>query len=172
MVNSKKKGSRVELEMVHFLKENGIEARRTAQYCGNSGDASDIVVEDKHPLANWHIEVKGTAKSAVVYGMYVKWLKQASNDSNGKPWVILHKANNRPIGAISMAILPSYYDVKPAAKLLDFPQELIYRKEKKFILDRIHGGGIKPYYPSYAILVDNVVLSYSLAVDFLSVLKK
>lgn len=43
-VNSKKKGARFERELAGIFRDYGYkEARRTAQYCGNTGDASDVV---------------------------------------------------------------------------------------------------------------------------------
>ena len=42
-INSKSKGKRGELELVRLIKENGYEARRTAQYCGKTGEAADVI---------------------------------------------------------------------------------------------------------------------------------
>ena len=49
-MNSKQKGKRGELELVEALRYAGYaNARRSAQYCGNTGDAPDIVgVEGLH----------------------------------------------------------------------------------------------------------------------------
>ena len=52
-MNSKQKGKRGELSLVRFLRDEGYECRRTAQYCGNTGDAADIV-----GLPGLHIECK------------------------------------------------------------------------------------------------------------------
>ena len=43
MTNSKQKGKRGELEVAHILQEHGYDARRTAQYCGNTGEAADVI---------------------------------------------------------------------------------------------------------------------------------
>ena len=40
---SRDKGKRGELELVRLFKENGYEARRTAQYCGKTGEAADVI---------------------------------------------------------------------------------------------------------------------------------
>lgn len=40
-MNSKQKGKRVERGFVRLCKSQGCEARRTAQYCGNTGEAVD-----------------------------------------------------------------------------------------------------------------------------------
>ena len=42
-VNSKQKGARFERLLASRFREYGYEARRTAQYCGNTGDASDVI---------------------------------------------------------------------------------------------------------------------------------
>lgn len=52
-MNSRTKGKRAELEIASILRGYGYEARRTAQYCGNTGEASDVVGVD-----GLHIEVK------------------------------------------------------------------------------------------------------------------
>lgn len=63
MINSKKKGARGELEFSKFLQSCGFEARRTQQYCGNTGDASDVTTDDEESFLNeLHIEVKRVEK--------------------------------------------------------------------------------------------------------------
>lgn len=48
-INSKQKGKKGELEIVHLLKEKGYtNARRTAQYCGANGDADIIALDGIH----------------------------------------------------------------------------------------------------------------------------
>lgn len=49
-MNSRQKGKRGELDLVEALRTAGYaNARRSAQYCGNTGDAPDIVgVDDLH----------------------------------------------------------------------------------------------------------------------------
>lgn len=42
-MNSKQKGKRGELEWASYCRGQGYDCRRTAQYCGNTGDASDVV---------------------------------------------------------------------------------------------------------------------------------
>lgn len=58
MINSKQKGARAERLLSHalnaLLADEGIVTRRTAQYCGKTGEASDLVgipgihIESKH----------------------------------------------------------------------------------------------------------------------------
>ena len=93
MVNAKQKGSRVERQLRDILRQRGIEARRTAQYCGMSGDASDVVVKE-HWLSEWHIESKGIKK---IYPYLLKaWTLQCERDSQGKPWAIFCKELRKP----------------------------------------------------------------------------
>lgn len=54
-INSKKKGNLGELEFAKLLTEAGFPARRSSQYCGQSGEAADNICES---LADWFIEVK------------------------------------------------------------------------------------------------------------------
>ena len=57
-MNSKTKGKHGELELAKKLREYGyVDSRRTAQYCGNTGDASDVV-----GLPGIHIECKRVEK--------------------------------------------------------------------------------------------------------------
>lgn len=73
-MNSKQKGKRGELEWSHFCKEQGFDTRRTAQYCGNTGDASDVV-----GLPGIHQEVKRVEKLNVQEA-----IEQAIRDSNAE----------------------------------------------------------------------------------------
>ena len=51
---SRRKGAKAECEIAQILRKDGYtEARRSAQYCGNTGDAPDVVGMD-----GVHIEVK------------------------------------------------------------------------------------------------------------------
>lgn len=63
------KGKRFERLLASRFREYGFDARRTAQYCGNTGDASDVIglpgihVEAKHvermQLYEWMAQAKG-----------------------------------------------------------------------------------------------------------------
>ncbi len=48
MINSKKKGSRGELELSNILKSYGYDTRRGQQFCGANGDADVIGLEGIH----------------------------------------------------------------------------------------------------------------------------
>ena len=52
-INSRRKGVRFERELASVLRAEGYDTRRTAQYCGNTGDASDVI-----GLPGIHIEAK------------------------------------------------------------------------------------------------------------------
>ena len=96
-INSKTKGKVGELEVVHFLKKHGREARRGQQFSG--GDDSPDVVSD----IDWlHIEVKRTEKLRLYDA-----LRQAKDDSehsermasvwhrsNGNKWVVIMEAED------------------------------------------------------------------------------
>jgi Holliday junction resolvase len=88
--NSKQKGARFERTLAGLFREFGYaEARRTAQYCGNTGDASDVV-----GLPGLHIE----AKHQETMRLY-EWMSQAKRDSEGTGRLpaVFHKKNNAEI---------------------------------------------------------------------------
>jgi Holliday junction resolvase len=88
-INSKQKGARFERSLASRLKEYGYEARRTAQYCGNTGDASDVV-----GLPGIHIEAKHQERMQLY-----DWMDQAKRDAagTGNIPVVFHKKNNADI---------------------------------------------------------------------------
>ena len=90
-VNSKQKGARFERLLASRFREYGYEARRTAQYCGNTGDASDVV-----GLPGLHIEAKHQEQMRLY-----EWMSQATRDAeaggqNSLP-AVFHKKNNADI---------------------------------------------------------------------------
>lgn len=89
-INSKQKGARFERLLASKFREYGYsEARRTAQYCGNTGDASDVV-----GLPGIHVEAKHQEKMQLY-----DWISQAKRDSagTGKLPAVFHKKNNHNI---------------------------------------------------------------------------
>lgn len=88
-VNSKRKGKEFELKLARLFREYGYNARRTAQYCGNSGDASDVV-----GLPGLHIEAKARERMELY-----DWMAQAKRDAEGtgKYPVVFHKKNHANI---------------------------------------------------------------------------
>ncbi len=86
MVNSNRKGQRVELEAVAALAALGIKARRSQQYQGFGSDG-DLVIEG----ASLHTEIKGRKKISIY-----DWVEQAKRDSRGRrPYWVLCKADRR-----------------------------------------------------------------------------
>lgn len=88
-VNSKQKGARFERQLAARLRDYGYDTRRTAQYCGNTGDAADVV-----GLPGIHIE----AKHQETMRLY-DWMAQAKRDSDsvGLLPAVFHKRNNGAI---------------------------------------------------------------------------
>lgn len=84
-INSKSKGKRGELEWARVCNDHGYTCRRTAQYCGNTGEASDVV-----GLPGIHQEVKRVERLDL-YGS----LSQAKRDARpGEIPVVAHRRNN------------------------------------------------------------------------------
>ena len=77
-INSKRKGRVGELEVANILKAHGYDARRTAQFCGNTGEAADVI-----GLDGFHLEVKRCETTKIW-----DWIHQAEND---------HKADTVPL---------------------------------------------------------------------------
>lgn len=86
---SREKGKRFERKLASIFREYGYDARRTAQYCGNTGDASDVV-----GLPGIHIEAKHVEKMSLY-----DWMAQAKRDAegSGKLPAVFHKKNNADI---------------------------------------------------------------------------
>lgn len=86
--NGNKKGKVGELELAKFLTSLGLQSRRTQQYCGATGDASDVLCK---ALPDFHIESKRT-EALRLYAA----IDQARNDAHGKTPVVFHRMNHRP----------------------------------------------------------------------------
>lgn len=108
-VNSKQKGARFEREVANAFKDAGFtEARRSAQYCGNTGEAADVMgvpelwIECKHYKdKEWDDE----------------WYAQAKRDRPlGQVPIVIHKTDRRKtkvrLDALSAAMIISYFDNK------------------------------------------------------------
>jgi len=87
-INSKEKGARFERELARAFRAQGYaDSRRTAQYCGNTGDASDVL-----GLPGIHIEAKHQEQMRLY-----EWMSQAKRDAeaggeNRLP-AVFHKKN-------------------------------------------------------------------------------
>ena len=91
-VNSKQKGARFERLLASKLREQGYtEARRTAQYCGNTGDASDVV-----GLPGLHIEAKHVERLNIYEAMSQAKRDAKAGGENRLP-AVFHKKNNAAI---------------------------------------------------------------------------
>lgn len=86
-VNSKQKGARFERLLASKLREHGYDTRRTAQYCGNTGDAADVV-----GLPHIHIEAKHQEQMRLY-----EWMAQAKRDAKSGLPAVFHKKNNAAI---------------------------------------------------------------------------
>jgi Holliday junction resolvase len=82
-INSKSKGSRGEREWANFCKTHGWNVRRTAQYCGNTGDASDCV-----GLPHIHQEIKRVEKLNIS-----KAMEQARTECGDNIPIVAHRKN-------------------------------------------------------------------------------
>ena len=90
-VNSKQKGARFECQLASRFREYCYDTRRTAQYCGNTGDASDVI-----GLPGIHVEAKHQERMQLY-----EWMAQAKRDAaagggNALP-AVFHKKNNAEI---------------------------------------------------------------------------
>lgn len=89
--NSKQKGARFERALASRFRDYGYDSRRTAQYCGNTGDASDVV-----GLPGLHIEAKHQEQMRLY-----EWMAQARRDAEaggeGNLPAVFHKKNNADI---------------------------------------------------------------------------
>lgn len=85
-MNSKQKGARGEREFAAFCREQGYDVRRTAQYCGNTGDAADVV-----GLPGIHVEVKRVERLDLD-----KAMSQAIHDAQkmGAIPIVAHRKNH------------------------------------------------------------------------------
>lgn len=89
-INSKQKGKRGELEWSAFCRDHGYDCRRTAQYCGNTGDASDVV-----GLPGIHQEVK-RAENLALYAAYEQAVRDAQEAGEGSIPIVAHRRNRKP----------------------------------------------------------------------------
>lgn len=93
---SRDKGKRFEREIASVLKDYGYDAKRTAQNCGKSGDAADVV-----GLNGIHIECK-RCEQIKIYD----WMAQSIRDSAGtgrKPAVFFRKNNCETLVTMRLA---------------------------------------------------------------------
>lgn len=86
-MNSKRKGKSGELEFARVCREQGYDCRRTAQYCGNTGEAADVV-----GLPGIHVEVKRVERLNVSEAM-----AQSVRDAKpGEIPIVAHRRDRHP----------------------------------------------------------------------------
>ena len=87
-VNSRRKGAGYERELARALRQYGYDATRTAQYCGKTGQAADVI-----GLPGIHIEAKHQEQTRLY-----DWIGQAVRDAEaegvGNLPAVFHRRNN------------------------------------------------------------------------------
>lgn len=84
-INSKVKGKRSELDWAKLCREYGFDCRRTSQYCGNTGEAADVVgIPGIHQEVKW-VESLNLRKA----------MQQAENDCGENVPIVAHKKNGK-----------------------------------------------------------------------------
>lgn len=85
-INSKRKGVKGERELANKLKEYGYNCRRTQQFCGNTGQADDVV-----GLDYIHIECKRVERLNIDEA-----IEQAVRDTKDDKFpTVFHRKNNK-----------------------------------------------------------------------------
>ena len=92
MINSKKKGSKGELELAHKLEDFGFKCRRTQQFCGKGGESADVI-----GLPFIHIECKRVEKLNIDEA-----LEQAKRDSKENRIPCVFHRKNRSNWKVTM----------------------------------------------------------------------
>ena len=82
-MNSRQKGARGEREAAELLRSYGFDAKRGVQYQGGP-DSPDV----KCDALGYHVEIKRVERLVLDDA-----IKQARNESGGKPYLVLHKRN-------------------------------------------------------------------------------
>lgn len=92
----REKGKRGEREVAQLLRDLGYPARRTAQNCGKSGDAADVI-----GVEGLHLEVKRCEQIRLD-----DWIRQAERDAagTGNIPVIVFRKSGEPWRAVVPAI--------------------------------------------------------------------
>lgn len=94
---SRNKGKRFERDIANFFKNYGVTARRTAQYCGKTGQAGDV-----EGVPGVHIECKAVEKLNLETA-YQQSARDAEAARNGEIPVMIHKKSRKP-AMVTMAL--------------------------------------------------------------------
>lgn len=91
-INSRAKGARFERMLATKFRECGYKnARRSAQYCGNTGAAADVV-----NLPGIHVEAKSCERMQL-YDWMAQAIRDAEAGGKGDFPTVFHKKNNAEI---------------------------------------------------------------------------
>ena len=92
-MNSKKKGNRAELELLHLLEERSIPCRRNEQgiFADFAGGRGNPDIQARIGGQDYHIECKRTER----FSLYPA-LEQAQRDAVNMIPVVMHRANRKP----------------------------------------------------------------------------
>lgn len=93
-INSKKKGSAGERELANKLKEYGYNCRRTQQFCGNTGQADDVI-----GLDYIHIECKRVERLNIDEA-----IEQAIRDTKDNKYPTVFHRKNRKDWLVTMRL--------------------------------------------------------------------
>lgn len=89
-MNSKRKGNKGELELLHLLEAAGMDVQRNQQAGIGGKDNPDISLQ--HGRRRFHLEVKREER----FGLYPA-MEQATTDANGHAVpVVVHRRNRKP----------------------------------------------------------------------------
>ena len=94
---SRDKGKRFERDIASFFKAYGITAKRTAQYCGKTGQAGDV-----EGVPGVHIECKAVEKLNLE-AAYQQSVRDAEAADKGQYPIVIHKRSRRP-AMVTMAL--------------------------------------------------------------------
>lgn len=94
---SRDKGKRFERDIANFFKGYGITARRTAQFCGKTGQAGDV-----EGVPGVHVECKCVEKLNLEQA-YQQSVRDAEAVGKNEIPVVIHKKSRKP-AMITMAL--------------------------------------------------------------------
>ena len=86
-INSKAKGKQGELEWARLCKAEGYDVRRTAQYCGKTGEAADCV-----GLPDIYIEVK-RVEHLNIHDAMAQAVRDSEAENKGNMPIVAHRKN-------------------------------------------------------------------------------
>lgn len=95
---SREKGKRFERDIANFFKGHGITARRTAQFCGKTGQAGDV-----EGVPGIHVECKAVEKLNLEEA-YQQSIRDADAAGKNEIPVVIHK-KSRKQAMVTMALM-------------------------------------------------------------------